>query len=256
MWTDIYISLTFNFGGLDMNKHCALCNLCDCCNLAPEQEKNCIGYTYYANDDESHDMEHGHYRGYAWKIRTNWGQYPSAYVYIPNDNPLYNIVLNDYTDIHVPVHCGLTMGGGTQGNDAIIGWDYGHLGDYQPRHEDEGGKRWLRSEIHKEIDRCIDTLCDLVERKKEEGEEPVEVQVLGEHFKVYRKVSEEQGEIECYECGRRATYGTESPWFTSRELAEKYELDYEYKNTYIQEMSVFKGYDTKVVKRKDLAMYR
>ena len=223
-----------------MNKNCELCNLLDCCTLNGKTMQNCTGYTYYANDGESRDMEKGTYRGYEWKIRTNWGLYPSAYVTMPEDHPF---VGTDYffIDGYVQVNGGLSIGSGK-----VIGWDYGHGGDYNPKFCTTGHK-WTRSEIHKEIYQCIDSLIYYAEQYKKAEEEEAKrpkPRVVGEGVKIYRAVvSINMGIHECYECGHMDTKEIRSNWFTSEEHAELFleelERAYNCDRSWIEENYLF-----------------
>ena len=126
---------------------------------------------YYLNDGVSRTIEEGVLHGYKYMIRTVRGTHPCAYVVIPDghiikeyvDKWLDEINEGDWSyseyeliEMHTNIH---VHGGLTYGNRNVIGWDYAHCDDYAPIY-DEGGKKWTRDEIMRDIEQVIYELAD------------------------------------------------------------------------------------------------
>lgn len=93
------------------------------------------------------------------------GTHPTAYIRIPKGHKLYG---KDDAEIYQKIDIGV-HGGITYISDSItienigkvdgwiIGWDYGHYGDYMgieesvPTEFRTGGKKWTTQEIYKEV---------------------------------------------------------------------------------------------------------
>lgn len=200
---------------------------------------------YYLNDGQSKTVETGNYKGYEWKIRTNWGRYPSAYVALPESHNLYGTMYDDIrANLHV--HGGLTYGNGRP----WIGWDYGHLGDFNPATEKEGYK-WTRDDIYEEILACIDALIEddeayrVVEQErqrqaKEWEEKKKRICSPCNGRKIYRAVGESDRDWHpCYECGHMAVIRDVSPWFLDKACAEAWVFENSHEREYIETSMVY-----------------
>ena len=112
---------------------------------------------------------------YLFEIVNFCGNYPTAYIHLPKDYPIDNIIDHRYDDdffmclydrISLPVHQGLTWNSWSESkkHGVVLGWDYGHEGDWHGQHEEyylrgimrEGEsydlpKRWTVGEILGEI---------------------------------------------------------------------------------------------------------
>ena len=81
-------------------------------------------------------VKQGDFEGYKWKITTGMQGYPCAYIVLPYWS-VYQIF--EYFGGGLE-HANIGHGGVTYCKDNVIGWDYGHYGDYSPGHEN--GKVW------------------------------------------------------------------------------------------------------------------
>jgi len=100
--------------------------------------------------------------GYEYKIKNMRGEYPTAYIKLQENHPLYN---KHYTDIDIDVHGGLTYIA-MKDDGYWIGWDYAHYEDYYISGDyNESGKKWTTDEI---LEHCKDVVRQLKEYEEEE----------------------------------------------------------------------------------------
>ncbi len=106
---------------------------------------------------------------YFFEIKNVRGSFPTAYIHLPNRYPVSAIItdnddsewdyclynrssrlMNLYDRIYLPVHEELTYDGSSKFKNygLVLGWDYGHLGDYTPNYP---GKKWTVLEILREV---------------------------------------------------------------------------------------------------------
>ena len=125
-------------------------------------------------------LTNGEYNGYDY-IVLSLGTHPCAYIVINENDKLYGL---DYDLIHekfdIYCHGGLTYSEdylnflefsqkyncdvkSAVHNQWVVGWDYGHDGDYMGFDEDElmGGKKWTTQEIVGECKELIDQLTEI-----------------------------------------------------------------------------------------------
>ena len=102
------------------------------------------------------------YKNYHYLI-ISYGSHPCAYVRIPKEHKYYK---QEYDDIPIEVHGGLTYSG-TRWNDAYwIGWDYAHYQDYTPAlyealkntKQAKQLKKWTTEEIFEDVKSVINQL--------------------------------------------------------------------------------------------------
>lgn len=111
-------------------------------------------------------FKEGKFEGYKYYICGNpINGTPLAYVSLPKNHILYN---KDYFEISdINCHGGLTFSG-KRFNNFVIGWDYGHCGDYRPLNKsildflyppttlsETTGKQWTIEEIENECQEVI-----------------------------------------------------------------------------------------------------
>lgn len=119
-------------------------------------------------------LDKGFFKNYEYII-LSLGTHPCAYVCIDSDNPFYK---KHYDDIPIRVHGGLTFAEDKlhrvleysekykcdtlqlMQRDWIIGWDYGHYGDYNTMIDPTGTKHTTQ-EIKEEVKYAINQLIDL-----------------------------------------------------------------------------------------------
>ena len=119
-------------------------------------------------------LDKGFFKDYEYII-LSLGSHPCAYVCIDSNNPFYN---QDYDDIPIDVHGGLTFADNTLyrvlqysekykcdtlqtiKRDWIIGWDYGHYGDYN-KILDPTGIKYTTQAIKNEVEYVINQLIAL-----------------------------------------------------------------------------------------------
>lgn len=98
----------------------------------------------------------GQYKGFNYWILNIRGSHPCGYIEIPEDHEYYE---EDYDDVYLPVHGGLTFSedhlNGIVEDTWILGWDYGHYGD---RTTSFGGEEHYVKDIIEEIKEAIDFL--------------------------------------------------------------------------------------------------
>lgn len=100
------------------------------------------------------------YKGCKYAV-VNLGTHPSAYISMPYDHPYQKE--DDMFQIDIPVHGGCTYIGevvdwvGLPGK--VVGWDYGHAGDYVGYNtNDSEGRKWSTEEMIEECHKAIDKL--------------------------------------------------------------------------------------------------
>lgn len=101
------------------------------------------------------------------------GQYPTAYVVIPEKNPLYKIDNYSYEDMPIVCHGGLSFCENelyVKDNiiikGKIIGWDYAHYGDYLPLlHWKALAKKWTVEEILEDVKSVIHQILEYDDKK-------------------------------------------------------------------------------------------
>lgn len=103
-------------------------------------------------------LDEGNYNGYDYYI-TSCGAHPCAYVALTDKHPFFG---KDYDDIPIDVHGGITFGCELHPHigKICIGWDYAHLGDYNPYLPHIGGHKWTTKEIQQDIYNVIKQLKD------------------------------------------------------------------------------------------------
>ena len=98
----------------------------------------------------------GQYKGFNYWILNIRGSHPCGYIEIPEDHEYYE---EDYDDVYLPVHGGLTFSEDHLSDIVedtwILGWDYGHYGD---RTTSFGGEEHYVKDIIEEIKEAIDFL--------------------------------------------------------------------------------------------------
>lgn len=117
-------------------------------------------------------FKEGKFEGYKYYICGNpINGIPVAYVALPKNHKLYN---KDYLGISdINCHGGLTFSG-NRFKEFVIGWDYGHVGDYMPLNKKildflypptelitTAGKRWTIEEIENECQAVIRQLKNI-----------------------------------------------------------------------------------------------
>jgi len=99
----------------------------------------------------------GEHCGYRFYVKNLNGRHPTAYVAIPEEHPLHGWSPKWDEAEKIDVHGGVTYTGDSvypvqKNDDWIIGWDYGHAGDYAAYYEDgsyleKHSHRWTVEEI-------------------------------------------------------------------------------------------------------------
>lgn len=106
-------------------------------------------------------LAHDTYKGYEFAI-ISFVTHPCAYVGIPIGHRFYKKEYYEEIFDYIPAHGGLTyseMGVyGHMQDKWVIGWDYGHYGDYVPWELFSEGKRWTTEEILEEVKDVIDEI--------------------------------------------------------------------------------------------------
>ena len=106
---------------------------------------------------------HGSYEDYEFYIYNHCG-YPTAYVKLPQNHPLYSKTTNDYELEEIDVHGGISYSNDTLGRHPkgwYIGWDYAHMGDYRTCRIamlNAPGKKYTTEEIIVDCQSVIDQL--------------------------------------------------------------------------------------------------
>lgn len=111
-------------------------------------------------------LDSGIYKNRKYVIINMGGLHPCAYVECENG------IKQDYEDIHTPAHCSFTFFGplnhwkgrlNVPFDINFVGWDFGHLGDYNPYFGRESDKKWTTEEVFENIKQVIDWMekCDL-----------------------------------------------------------------------------------------------
>lgn len=99
-------------------------------------------------------LARGRFHGYPFVIVNNGGSYPTAYVGVDKNHPLWaEPKYEKYRSLGA--HGGITYKEFIAPKSAIkdrwwIGWDYGHSGDYMahlPESLTKGARKWTREEI-------------------------------------------------------------------------------------------------------------
>ena len=126
-------------------------------------------------DNNTHDavkVLSGTYKGRDYVISSVAGYYPCAYV----ESNVNYYELNPY--IIPEVHCGFTYFGGlahikgldeTTQRRRFVGWDYGHIGDYNRRFPNEGDTSYTLADIVSNIQDVIDILISTETAIKEQS---------------------------------------------------------------------------------------
>ena len=109
-------------------------------------------------------LAHGTYRDFEYAI-VSMGSHPCAYIGIPEGHRLYCQNMGSVECDMLPAHGGITYsqsGLGSVGlmdDKWVIGWDYGHYGDYMELGGDKlPGKKWTTEEILSEVQKVIDEI--------------------------------------------------------------------------------------------------
>lgn len=118
-------------------------------------------------------LDSGKYKDFSYYIVSHYGEYPLAYIKIPDGLKIDCENYEDYESNNhiVSPHGGFTYGcendippmldgidGITSGN--YLGWDYAHCGDYIGFFNDEAlfGKKWTTKEILEQIKNTIEEI--------------------------------------------------------------------------------------------------
>jgi len=108
----------------------------------------------------SYIIDEGYYRHLKWYI-IKPGITPCAYIVLENDKVKFNI---DDTAKLISPHGGITYdnkglshNGKTLTHKRVIGWDYGHFGDYN-EYIPHPGYCWTKVEVLEHIKKTIDEL--------------------------------------------------------------------------------------------------
>lgn len=104
-------------------------------------------------------LAEGTYKGYQWLI-VSYYTHPCAYIITKMNDGYYK---QQYWTLNLDVHGGLTYSDYglhtiVEKDKWVIGWDYGHYGDYKPYNET--GKKWTTIEISFDIIRAIDIMTE------------------------------------------------------------------------------------------------
>ena len=124
----------------------------------------------------------GEYKGYYFYI-VSYGIHPCAYIEIPKNHRWFGRDYNDEELENIECHGGLTysdnlhhvLGKEKANGRWFIGWDYGHLGDFEGFYLDDrfeygvlkNDKKWTTEEIYKEVCDVIDQIVAYEGRKEE-----------------------------------------------------------------------------------------
>ena len=127
----------------------------------------------YKRGQPTFALDWGNYQGYEYLIKS-LGRFPTAYVCLTENDMDFG---KFYDDIDIECHGGLTYSEPKVSfldwsdkykcmvlqsiNGWVIGWDYGHHGDYiaTPNHTmDFGGKQWRTYEILAEVKSVINQI--------------------------------------------------------------------------------------------------
>ena len=131
-------------------------------------------YIYDPKNPIREILYEGDYEGYHFYI-VSYGMHPCAYVEIPNDHPWFE---RDYMegdmDDYINCHGGVTftdtlhhvLGEAASKGRWFIGWDYGHVGDFEAYYLDDptlsksflDDKKWTTEEIYEEVKDVINQL--------------------------------------------------------------------------------------------------
>lgn len=126
-------------------------------------------------------LARGKYRNYPFII-LSVGDYPAAYVCLPEGHPYFGKTLREISIIgHKKDHKLTAHGGLTYAQDRVyksnikdrwwVGWDYAHVGDYLAflpesiRLGNDTLKKWTREEIIVEVKQVVDQLVNINEGK-------------------------------------------------------------------------------------------
>ena len=109
-------------------------------------------------------LTHGTYGGLEFAI-VSMGSHPCAYIGLPEGHRLNGRREASKAFAGLPVHGGITYSQpglglvGLMEDKWVIGWDYGHYGDYMRFTVDEmPGKEWTTEEILAEVRKVIDEI--------------------------------------------------------------------------------------------------
>lgn len=120
-------------------------------------------------------LDSGSYKDFKYYIANNCGQYPVAYIKVP-DNIKINCKDPYSIDLSSP-HGGFTFGcenyippllKGIATNGNYLGWDYAHYGDYLSYYAIESlcfMKKWTTKEILEQVKNTIDEIDELINYK-------------------------------------------------------------------------------------------
>ena len=104
------------------------------------------------------------YKGYLFAV-LSYGTHPCAYVAISGGQPYYDVEF--YENVRLPMHGGCTFAGWGLGkffdsSYKVLGWDYGHFGDFVGYYPAESslfiGKRWTTKEMVEDCKNVIEQL--------------------------------------------------------------------------------------------------
>lgn len=115
--------------------------------------------------DKPDILVEGTFKGYQFWI-LSYGTHPCAYVELPPKHPYYGKKIEEYFELPLDVHGGITFARDRLWNLAkdtsIIGWDYAHCEDYMPCLKELAPnlKKWTTNEIYEEIEDCINQLIE------------------------------------------------------------------------------------------------
>ena len=134
-----------------------------------EDEETAYKEMEYSEEYKRELLATGKYLGIPYFIM-NLGHYPTAYVMIPEKNPLYKI--DDYDDMPIECHGGLSfcenelyIKDNIIVKGKIIGWDYAHYGDYLPywkalKLDDTKAKKWTTEEVLEDVKSVIHQILE------------------------------------------------------------------------------------------------
>ena len=115
----------------------------------------------------------GEHEGFKFFVKNICGMHPTAYVVVPKGHPLYcwepKIGELDKIDVHGGVTFTATnlAGAEIEKDMWVIGWDYGHAGDYAGYFEGDEREsvkelhKWTTDEIIAECERVCNTLKEM-----------------------------------------------------------------------------------------------
>lgn len=119
----------------------------------------------YSNKLKLEVLYQGNYKGYKFVI-LNRGYYPTAYV----ENKLGITDIFDERINSVDVHCSFSYCGDAywdkEDKTSYLGWDYGHICDYNGCLPFTLNKLYTTEEIYEEVKSVIDQLIQLQEKNK------------------------------------------------------------------------------------------